>query len=143
MWNDEDWTRLREDMRDAIAFACLWGAAATALGAGLFWASFAFACDMNFDLREFKGRFPAKEGYRFADATPGQFHFLEGIYALDPSTPQGLPDADRAEIVSKKGGSDDAIVFWIAKNKVCMLEKLPSIARRLMDQIKTGKGEEL
>jgi hypothetical protein len=82
----------------------------------------------------------------FTALTPGQFHFVEGIYVGSPSTPDGLPPGDGA-VLATHDGAKNGIILWtrgpLACGPIAINEKLI----KLIDDIKTGsidaEGKEL
>ena len=69
--------------------------------------------------------------------------FLEGVWAMSPETPPGLPDGDQAWIGVK--GEDSAVVFTKGKNlEVCGPPMTaPKKLRDLIDEIAKGPGDDL
>jgi hypothetical protein len=89
----------------------------------------------------------------FADAkthmvqlTSGQFHFVEGIYVGNPTTPDGLPPGDGAMIVTHDG-DDGGIIVWTHGALACAPIPIDEKIMKLMAAIKTGavdgEGNEL
>ena len=60
----------------------------------------------------------------WADATPAQYRFLQGIYAMNPSTPAGLPYGDKAVIATVKD-NHGALIFWIDGKLACTPMPIP------------------
>src|SRR5271166_3236905 len=78
--------------------------------------------------------------------TIGQYHFLEGIWAVLPDTPAGLPPGDGAFMVYSKGGKpEDALIVITKGNLMCGLFPHPvgSTMLNLLRTIKDGPGEAL
>ena len=77
---------------------------------------------------------------RFTTLTPGQFHFVEGVYVGSPTTPPGLPPGDGAMLATEKG-AQKALLIWTRGDKGC--DPLPIDIRlaELIPGIKTGPGE--
>ena len=46
-----------------------------------------------------------------APLTPAQFHFLQGVYVLSPTTPDGLPPGDGALLLTRDHG-DEGLILW-------------------------------
>ena len=66
-----------------------------------------------------------------------QYHFLRGVYAMNPQTPPGLPPGDSALLV-RKDGAKSAIVLWIMGPLVCGTMPAPPQLLELLDQVKSG-----
>ena len=92
---------------------------------------------------------------KFTVMTPGQFHFLAGVYAASPITPPGgLPPGDGALMVQTK---DRADLFWTRGNKQACITVLvidaeahkvayvplpiPKTWLPMLESIRTGVGE--
>lgn len=72
-----------------------------------------------------------------APLTPAQFHFLQGVYVLNPTTPDGLPPGDGALLLTRDN-SDEGLILWTLGPLVC--EPMPA-PKKLMDylaRVKTG-----
>jgi hypothetical protein len=54
----------------------------------------------------------------FTKVSISAYHFLEGAYADNPYTPQGLPPGDGALLATAKG-QDGGQVLWTKKDLVC------------------------
>jgi len=46
-----------------------------------------------------------------APLTAAQFHFLQGVYVLNPTMPDGLPPGDGALLLTRDH-SDDGLILW-------------------------------
>ena len=46
-----------------------------------------------------------------APLTAAQFHFLQGVYVLHPTMPDGLPPGDGALLLTRDHG-DDGLILW-------------------------------
>ena len=73
--------------------------------------------------------------------TAGQYHFLEGIYVLNPSTPPGLPPGSGA-VYAHIPGDQSGVVFFIKGTQACNLMEVPPKVVEMMKQIITGKEED-
>src|SRR5208337_3029473 len=51
-----------------------------------------------------KAQEAAGKGTAIAPLTPAQFHFLQGVYVLSPTTPDGLPPGDGALLLTRDHG---------------------------------------
>ena len=78
--------------------------------------------------------------FRLTTLTPGQFHFLEGVYVGSPATPPGMPPGDGAVLITMKGGKS-AVVIWTHKDQGCDPLPIPVKLAELIPNIKTGPGE--
>lgn len=83
----------------------------------------------------------------WTELTKGQYHFMQGIYVMNPETPKGLPPGDAA-LLATKDGDASGIVVWTRETLACSpAMPIPDALIKLMDQVKTGKtdanGEEL
>jgi len=70
--------------------------------------------------------------------TKGQFHFLQGVYALNPQTPPGLPPGDGAVLATVTGDKGGLILFTSGA-KVCAPMPVPDQVVKLLSAVKTGK----
>jgi len=78
---------------------------------------------------------------KIAKMTSSQFHFAQGLYASDPNTPQGIPDADGVVLV--EAGEKTAFI-WTKGGQACRTEPLGGASVvKLLDQIKDGPGDAL
>jgi len=88
----------------------------------------------------------ASDGFTLVKATPGQFHFLQGIWAMDPRTPPGLPPGDNALLVTRPG-TKGGVVIWMSGKLACAPVEMPEALFALLSKIKTGAldatGDEL
>jgi hypothetical protein len=72
-------------------------------------------------------------------ATPEQWQFLRGIYAMNPATPPGLPFGDSAIIVKIPGEQGGAILF-IDDDRACTPMQVP---QELLDMLERVGGEDI
>jgi hypothetical protein len=95
-------------------------------------------------IAKLKADFDAKT--RFTTLTPGQFHFVEGVYVGSPTTPEGLPPGDGA-MLARHDGDKDGVIVWIRGSLACTPLPIPEKLIKLMGAIKTGalddNGDEL
>ena len=56
----------------------------------------------------------AEKNGRWVAVTAEQYHFLQGIYARNPTTPPGLPYGDGAVLATAPGGDGGMILFVTA-----------------------------
>ena len=66
-----------------------------------------------------------------APLTPAQFHFLQGVYVLNPTMPDGLPPGDGALLLTRDH-SDDGLILWTLGPLVC--EPIPA-PKKLIDYL--------
>jgi hypothetical protein len=82
----------------------------------------------------------------FTKVTPGQFHFLQGAYVSNPSTPAGLPPGDGA-ILATRDQSNNGVIIFTYGAKTCSSITIPAEFISMMDTIITQKldsdGDEL
>ncbi len=82
----------------------------------------------------------------FSTLSPGQFHFVEGVYVGSPSTPEGLPPGDGVMLVTHEGDKDGVLV-WTRGSLACGPLPIPAKLIEYIKQIKTGalddNGQEL
>jgi hypothetical protein len=95
-------------------------------------------------LAKLEAEFDAKT--HVVQLTAGQFHFVEGVYAGSPNTPDGLPPGDGALLVSHDGDKD-GIIVWTRGALACAPISVNERLIRLIVGIKTGaldgEGDEL
>ena len=75
---------------------------------------------------------------KWIELTSDQWHFLRGIYAMNPLTPPGLPYGDKAALV-KIDGSSGGMVFFIDGDKACTPMAVPEQLLAMMDAVATAK----
>src|SRR5271166_5299980 len=66
-----------------------------------------------------------------APLTAAQFHFLQGVYVLNPTMPDGLPPGDGALLLTRDHG-DDGLILWTLGPLVC--EPMPA-PKKLIDYL--------
>lgn len=74
-----------------------------------------------------------------APLSEAEFHFLQGIYALNPLTPPGLPPGTSA-LLMRKAGNPGALVFWISGQLVCDPMEVPDKLLEMLPKVKAGEG---
>ena len=78
--------------------------------------------------------------------TPGQFHFVEGLYVESPTTPEGLPPGDGALLATHDSGKN-GIIVWTRGPLACAPIPINEKLVKLIAIIKTGAldggGDEL
>lgn len=70
--------------------------------------------------------------------SPGQFHFVEGLYVGSPSTPEGLPPGDGA-LLARHDGEKDGVIVWTRGPLACMPLPIPEQLIKIISSIKTGE----
>ena len=82
----------------------------------------------------------------FTALTPGQFHFVEGLYVGSPSTPDGLPPGDGA-LLATHDGAKNGIILWtrgiLACGPIPITEKLMKLIANIKTGAVDGEGNEL
>jgi len=107
---------------------------ALALAASLF-ASGAVAREKT-ECRPFEAKGLGK-GYTYTKVTPGQYHFLQGVWAMSPSLPGDTPPGDGAAII-RKDTTPGGVIAWTKGALVCTIMSAPDRLLKLMLTIKTG-----
>jgi len=74
----------------------------------------------------------------FTRFTPGQFHFLQGVYALSPDTPPGLPPAEYA-MLAKGDREDNGAILFIKGKMVCYAMAAPKQLLELTEKVLTDR----
>ncbi len=94
---------------------------------------------------------------KYTPLTPGQFHFVMGVYAASPITPPGMPPGDGAQLIQFK---DYAGIIWTRGKQACEsliatgkkddqgqpeivympLPATPDLVK-MLEAVKTGAGE--
>ena len=78
--------------------------------------------------------------------TPGQFHFVQGVYVGSPTTPDGLPPGDGAMLATHDGAAN-GIIIWtrgpLACGPIQISEKLVNIIAAIKTGALDGEGDEL
>ena len=82
----------------------------------------------------------------FTALTPGQFHFVEGVYVGSPRTPDGLPPGDCA-VLATRDGAANGVIIWTRGPLACGPIQISEKLIKLIAAIKTGaldgEGDEL
>ena len=79
----------------------------------------------------------AKNG-KWVLLTPEQWEFLRGVYAMNPTTPPGLPFGDKAAL-ARLDGRDFGLVFFIDGDRACTPMEAPKELLALLDDVATAK----
>ncbi len=75
---------------------------------------------------------------KWIELTPEQWEFLRGIYAMNPTTPPGLPYGDKA-VLAKVDGDSGGLVFFIDGTRACTPMPVPDTLLTMMDDVATAK----
>ena len=68
----------------------------------------------------------------WADATPAQYRFLQGVWAMNPITPPGLPYGDRAALATIPS-RDGALVLFVDGERACTMDVPKELLKMLHD----------
>lgn len=77
-------------------------------------------------------------GTTFKALTPGQFHFMQGIYVVLPNTPEGFPPGNGA-ILARSKDLNGAIVLWTRGILACNPLHIPPNIVDMLGKINTGE----
>jgi len=95
-------------------------------------------------LNKLRAEFDSKT--RLTHLTPGQFHFVEGLYVGSPTTPDGLPPGDSA-LLATRDGVKNGIIIWtrgpLACAPILVSEKLINLIASIKSGALDGVGNEL
>ena len=83
-------------------------------------------------------KFIAPDKATFTRVTPGQFHFLQGVAAINPETPPGLPPGDGA-LLAMGDRSGEGVVMFVSGGKMCLPMGAPSTLIDLMGRVLTDR----
>ena len=75
---------------------------------------------------------------RWIELTPEQWEFLRGIYAMNPSTPPGLPFGDKAAL-ARVDGNDAGLVFFLDGDRACTPMEAPKELLALLNDVAAAK----
>jgi hypothetical protein len=123
--------------------------AAFVLGLAPMSVSLAHASDRNHPspckpLDKLRAEFDSKT--HLTTLTPGQFHFVEGIYVGSPTTPDGLPPGDSA-LLATHDGIKNGVIIWTRGPLACapipVSEKLINLITGIKTGALDGTGNEL
>ena len=70
--------------------------------------------------------------------TPDEWQFLRGIYAMNPSTPPGLPYGDKA-VLARIAGRETGLVFFLDGDRACTPMEAPKALMELLEAVAVGK----
>jgi len=71
---------------------------------------------------------------KWTELTSDQWQFLRGIYAMNPTTPPGLPYGDKAALATVDG-IDGGVVFFLDGNRACAPMIAPDALLSMMDDV--------
>jgi hypothetical protein len=74
---------------------------------------------------------------RWIELTSDQWQFLRGIYAMNPTTPAGLPYGDHA-VLAQIAGDTGGLVFFIDGDKACTPMPVPGELISMMQDVATN-----
>lgn len=78
----------------------------------------------------------------FTKVSAGAYHFFQGIYAVAPTTPEGLPPGNGALLATVKG-RDDGKLLWTKGDLVCGRPmEAPKILLDMVRKVKDAPGED-
>lgn len=78
----------------------------------------------------------------FAKVSPGAYHFFEGVYVMNPTTPAGLPPGDGVLLGTTKG-KDGGTLLWTKGELVCGAPmQAPKALLDMVRKIKDAPGED-
>lgn len=77
-------------------------------------------------------------GAKWIMVTSEEYHFLQGIFALNPATPKGLPYGDTAALVQMGDGSSGAMIVFIDGDRACTPMSVPKEIVDLMRDVATA-----
>ena len=83
-------------------------------------------------------KFIAPDKATFTRVTPGQFHFLQGVAAINPETPPGLPPGDGA-LLAMGDRSGEGVVMFVSGAKMCLPMGAPAQLIDLMGRVLTDR----
>ena len=75
---------------------------------------------------------------KWIELTADQWQFLRGIYAMNPTTPPGLPYGDKAAL-AQIDGDGGGLVFFIDGDRACTPMPVPKQLLVMMDDVATAK----
>ena len=77
------------------------------------------------------------EGGKWIELTDLQHAFLAGIYAMNPTTPPGLPVGDRAALATL-GDHGGGVVFFLDGDKACAPMPVPDELLEMLRHVGAG-----
>ena len=77
-------------------------------------------------------------GDRVTDLSPGQFHFMVGVYVGSPVTPPGLPPGDSGLIVNSRTSEHVYVVWTRDKKLACNPMEINVKLLQLLADLKAG-----
>ena len=83
-------------------------------------------------------RFVAPDKAQFTRVTPGQFHFLQGVAAINPNTPPGLPPGDSA-ILATADRSEEGVILFVQTGQMCLPKGAPKELVELLGRVLTDR----
>jgi hypothetical protein len=78
----------------------------------------------------------------FIKVPAARYHFFEGVYAMNPTTPAGLPPGDGALLATAKG-KDGGSLLWTKGDLVCGHPmQAPKMLLDMVSKLKDATGED-
>src|ERR1700751_1742956 len=71
---------------------------------------------------------------KWAELTSSQWQFLRGIYAMNPTTPAGLPYGDKAALATVDG-HDGGMVFFLDGDRACTPMAVPDLLLSMIGDV--------
>jgi len=88
------------------------------------------------DIAVSKQAVEARNG-KWIELTADQWQFLRGIYAMNPTTPPGLPFGDKA-VLAKVEGYSGGLVFFVDGDRACTPMPVPDELLAMMNDVATA-----
>jgi hypothetical protein len=88
------------------------------------------------DISSLKNAIESHHG-RWINLTSDQWRFLEGVSALAPSTPEGIPPGDRA-VMAQFDGDEGAVIFFLDGDKACFPMSVPDVIVEMLMEVGEG-----
>lgn len=76
-------------------------------------------------------------GASWVTLTSEQYHFMQGIYAMAPSTPAGLPFGSTAVLVERKG-HDGGLIWFVDGDRICTPLPIPKGLVEMLADVASG-----
>lgn len=75
---------------------------------------------------------------QWIELTAEQWEFLRGVYAMNPTTPPGLPYGNKAAL-ARVNGNEGGLVFFLDGDRACTPMAAPKALLALLDDVATAK----
>lgn len=76
-------------------------------------------------------------GASWVTLSPEQYHFMQGIYAMAPSTPAGLPFGSTAVLVERKD-HDGGLIWFVDGDRICTPLPIPKGLVEMLADVASG-----